>query len=71
MDDSTIICDEVIESYDEDAETKSCDKTKTVSKNFNEKNITFKTQNLYISLAFLLNTITLLINVSIYCYLIK
>ena len=31
----------------------------------------FKTQNFYISLAFLLITIALLIAVSIYCYLIK
>ena len=36
-----------------------------------KKNITCKTQNLYILLAFLLITIALLIAVSIYCYLIK
>ena len=35
MDDSAIICDEVIDSYDE-------------KRSFNEKNITCKTQNSYI-----------------------
>ena len=35
------------------------------------KNKTYKTQNLYILLAFLLITIALLITVSIYCYMIK
>ena len=63
MDDSTIICDEVIESYDE--------KIKTIPTNFNEKKVTCKTQSFYILLAFLLITIALLIAVSIYCYLIK
>ena len=57
MDDSAIICDKVIESYKET--------------NFNEKKAVCKTQNLYILIAFLLITITLLIAVSIYCYLIK
>ena len=52
MDDSTIICDKII--YAEE-------------KNFNEKYITCKTQNVYI-LFFLLITITLLKAVSIYCY---
>ena len=47
-----ITCDEVIDSYDEEI-------------NFNEKNITCKTQNFYILLVFLLITITLLIAVSI------
>ena len=56
MNDWVIICDEII--YAED-------------KNFNEKNISCKTQNFYILLAILLITITLLIAVSIYCYLIK
>ena len=37
MDDSTIMCDEVIESYDEGAEANSFGKTKTVPTNFNEK----------------------------------
>ena len=58
MDNSAIICDEAVQSYEE----------KT---NFNEKNATCKTQNFCILLAFLLITITLLIAVSIYCYLIK
>ena len=56
MDDSAITCDEII--YAEDT-------------NFNGKNITFKTQKFYISLAFLLITIAILIAVTIYCYLIK
>ena len=37
--------------------------------NFNEKNITCKTQSFFILLTFLLIGITLLIAVSIYCYL--
>ena len=63
MDDSAIMFDEIIESYDEE--------TKTLPTNFNEKKATCKTQNFYILLAFLLITIALLIVVSIYCYLIK
>ena len=51
-----IICDEII------------DVKKT---NFNKKDITYKTQNCYILLVFLLITVTLLIAVSIYCYLKK
>ena len=38
---------------------------------FNEKSITCRTQNFYIIVTILLITITLLITVSIYCYLIK
>ena len=65
MDDSVIICDKVI-----DAKAKSNDEeTKAVPTNFNKKYITCKTQNCYISLAFLFITIALLIAVSIYCYL--
>ena len=71
MDDSVITCDEVIESYDEDAEAKSYDKTKTITTNFDEKKVTWKSQNFYILLALLLTTIVLLIVVSIYFYLIK
>ena len=56
MDDSTIIFDEIIDLKET---------------NFNEKNITCKTQSFYILLAFLLITIALLIAVSIYCYLLK
>ena len=37
----------------------------------NDKNITYKTQNFYISLVFLLITIILMIAASIYCSLIK
>ena len=51
-----IICDEIIDVKET---------------NFNEKNITCKTQSSYILLTFLLITITLLIAVSIYCYLTK
>ena len=71
MDDSAITCDEVIESYHEDAEAKLYDETKTISTNFNEIKATCKTQNFYILLAFLSITIALLIAVSISCYLIK
>ena len=51
-----IICDEVIDIKET---------------NFNGKSITCKTQSFYILVTFLLITITLLIVVSIYCYLIK
>ena len=51
MDDSAIICDEI----------RDVEET-----NFNKKNITCKTHNFYILLAFLLITIALLIAVSIY-----
>ena len=47
------------------------EETKLVPTYFNEKNITCKTQNFYTLLAFLLITISLLIAVSIYYYLIK
>ena len=53
---SEINCDEIIDVKE---------------KNFNEKNITCKTQSFYILLTLLLITITLLIAVSIYCCLIK
>ena len=52
------LCDEIIKSYDEEI--------KVIHTNFNEKKVTFKTQNLQILLAFLLITIALLIAVSIY-----
>ena len=59
MDDSAIICDEIIEA---DAEAKYNDEeTKTVPANFNEKNAICKTKNLYILLVFFLITIALLI----------
>ena len=45
MDDSVIMCDEIMESYDAE--------TKTVSTSFNEKNVTCKIQKFYILLAFL------------------
>ena len=65
IDDSPTICDEAIESYDE--ELKTILKTKI----FNQKKVTCKIQNFCILLAFLLITIALLIAVSTYCYLIK
>ena len=65
MKDSTIMCDEVIESYNEGVEAKSYDETKTVSTGFNEKNTTCRTQNFYILLAFLLIAIALMIAISI------
>ena len=58
MDDSAIMCDKIIESYEEEI-------------NFNERKVTCKMQNFYILLAILLITIALLIIISIYCYLIK
>ena len=63
MDDSAIMSDEVIVSYNEGKET--------IPTNFNEKKATCKTQNFYILLAFLLITIAILIAVSIYCYMKK
>ena len=63
MDGSTITCDEITESYNEE--------TKTVSTNFNEKETICKMQNFYIFLVFLLITLALMIAVSIYCYSIK
>ena len=62
--DSLITCDEAIKSNNEEI--------KTIPTYFNEENITCKTQSFYyILLTFLLITITSLIVVSIYCYLIK
>ena len=52
-----------LESYDEE--------TKTIPTNFNEKKTTWKMQNFYILLKFLLIIIALLIAASTYCYLIK
>ena len=63
MDDSAIMCDQIIESYDNE--------TKTIPTYFNGEKTSCKTQNCYISLAFLLVTVALLIAVSIYCYLIN
>ena len=63
MDNSAIMGDEIIESYDEEI--------KTVSTTFNEKKAICKMQNFYILLAFLSTKIALLIAFSIYCYLIN
>ena len=51
MDDSTIICDEVIKSHEE--------KIQTIPTNFNQKKVTCKMQNFYILLAFFKITIVL------------
>ena len=59
IDDSVITCDEIIEE------------TRTILTYFNNKQVTYKTKNVYISLAFLLSTIALLIAVGMCCYLIK
>ena len=56
MDNSAIMCDELIESYVKVSLKDENDKT-----NFNEKKATCKTQNFYILLAFLLIIIGLLI----------
>ena len=61
MDALATICEEII---DED------DKTKSIPKNFNEKEATCEAQSFYFLLVFLLITIALFIAVTIYCYLI-
>ena len=67
FDNSVITCDEII-----DAEAKLHDEEgNTVTGNFNEKNSICKAKKFYMLLAFLLINITLLIPVSICCYLIK
>ena len=63
MDNVKIICNEVIESYDEEI--------KTNPTNFNKNKVACKAQNFYILLAFLLITIILLMVFSIHRYLIK
>ena len=47
MDDSAILCDEIIESYDEE--------TKTIPTNFNENKATCKTQYFYIFTCIFIN----------------
>ena len=44
IDESMIMCDEIIESYNEDVEGKSYNETKTIITNFNEKKAICKTQ---------------------------
>ena len=63
VDNSAIMCDEMIELYN--------DETKKIPTNFNKEKTTCKMQNFYILLAFFLITITLLIGVSISCYLVN
>ena len=55
-----ITCDEIIE-----------EEIKTITTKFNEKNVIYKTKNIYILLTFILITVPLLTAVSIYYYLIK
>ena len=45
MDDPVIMCDEVIELYHEEI--------KTILRNFNEKNMTYKTQFLYFTYVYI------------------
>ena len=71
MDESAIICDEVIYANAKPSPKDDDSETKTIPTNFNKKKVTCKTQNFYILIAFLLITTSLLIAVSIYCYLIK
>ena len=52
--DSTIICDAVKESHDEDAEAKSYDETKTIPTNCNEKKATCKIFIFYLHFYWLL-----------------
>ena len=61
IDNSVITCHEIIGEVE----------TKTVTINFDEKNIICETKCFYISLVFLLITIILLTAVSIYFYLVK
>ena len=61
IDDSVITCDEIIDAG----------KAKTVTTNFNKKNATCQTKNIYILFAFLLISIALLMAVSMYYNLIK
>ena len=58
MDDSAIMCDGIIQSYDDEA--------KAIPTIFNEEKTIFKTQNVCILLALLI-TVALLIAVSVYC----
>ena len=55
-----ITCDEIIE-----------EEIKAITTKFNEKNVIYKTKNIYILLIFILITVPLLTAVSIYYYLIK
>ena len=67
MDDSAIKCDEIIDAGKEaklNGKAKSNgEETKAFPANFNEKNITHKTQKLYILLIFLLIFIILVFTV--------
>ena len=71
MDDSGIICDEVVDADTKVSPKHDNDKTKTIAANFNEQKATCKTQSFCLLLAVLLIIIALLIAVTIYRYLKK
>ena len=58
---SVIMYDEIIDAKEKE----------TIPTNFNEEKATCKTHHFYILPAFLLITIAILIDVSIYCYLVN
>ena len=63
------MCDEIIEVI-KTVPTKAVPR-KTIFSNFNKKTVTFKIENLYVVLTFLLITTSVLVIVSIYYYLLK
>ena len=65
MDDSAIICDEVIDADSKLSPKDDDGEIKTIPTNSNEKKVACKTQNFYILLAVLLIIIVLLIAVSV------
>ena len=65
--DWVVICHEIIEVI-KNVPTNTISKN-PISTNFNKKKVTCKIENFYILLKFLLITISLLIIISIYCYL--
>ena len=71
MDDSAIVCDEVIDADAKLSSKGDDDETKSIPTIFNERKATCKMCNFYILLAFLLINIALLIAINIYCYMIK
>ena len=52
IDDSAIICDEVMDADAKPSPKNHYDETKAIPTNFNEKKVTFKMQSVYILLAF-------------------
>ena len=70
MDNSTITCDEIIESYNEDTEAKLNGKTKIIAKILMKRKQPVK-HKIYILLVFLLINIAFLIVVSLFCFFTK